>query len=99
VLHGIGAYEALARRALARQRYELADELSRADAGTVPLAFERYERRCRGFAQRAQAESRHLARAMFVRHPVTAWLRDLAVRRYPATAALRSIIGSIGQPL
>jgi 2-polyprenyl-6-methoxyphenol hydroxylase-like FAD-dependent oxidoreductase len=90
---GVGASVAM------RAAAGLGDELSKADAATVPLAFGRYEKRCRGFAQRAQAESRHLARAMFVRHPVMAKLRDQAVHRYPATLALRSIISSIHQPL
>ena len=76
----------------------LADELSRADAATVPLAFERYEKRCRGFAERSQTESRRLARAMFVRWPIMARLREQVVRRYPAQHALREIIGSAHQP-
>lgn len=70
----------------------LADELSRTDAAAVPLAFERYEKRCRGCAERAQTESWRLARAVFVRHAVTAGLRDKVVRRYPAKLALRAII-------
>jgi 2-polyprenyl-6-methoxyphenol hydroxylase-like FAD-dependent oxidoreductase len=76
----------------------LADELSRADAAAVPLAFERYEKRCRAFAERSQTESRRLARAMFVRRPVIARLRDQVVRRYPANRALREIVGSAHQP-
>ena len=76
----------------------LADELSRSDAAGVPMAFERYDRRCRRQAERAQAESRRLGRAMFVRHPVTARLRDHVVQRYPASLALRSIINSVHQP-
>jgi hypothetical protein len=40
----------------------LADELSRSDVGAVPMAFERYQRRCRRLAERAHAESRRLAR-------------------------------------
>jgi len=90
---GVGASVAM------RAAAGLADELSRAGPATVPLAFERYEKRCRALAERAQAESRRLARAMFVRRPVMARLRDEVVRRYPAKLALRDIIGSAHRPL
>lgn len=89
---GVGASAAM------RAAAGLADELSRADAATVPLAFERYEKRCRGFAERCQAESRRLARAMFVRRPAMARLRGEVVRRYPASRALHDIIASARQP-
>jgi 2-polyprenyl-6-methoxyphenol hydroxylase-like FAD-dependent oxidoreductase len=89
---GVGASTAM------RAAAGLADELSGADAATVPLAFERYEKRCRGFAGRSQTESRRLARAMFVKRPVMATLRDQVVRRYPARLALREIVGSAHQP-
>ena len=89
---GVGASVAM------RAAAGLADELSRADAAAVPLAFERYQRRCRRLAERAQAESRRLARAMFVGQPVLAGLRDQVLRRYPASLALRSIIDSVHQP-
>jgi len=51
----------------------LADELSRADAATVPLALELYQKRCRGVIERGQTDSRRLARVMFVRHQQLAW--------------------------
>ena len=89
---GVGASVAM------RAAAALADELSRADAPAVPLAFERYEKRCRAFAERSQAESRRLGRAMFVRHPAMAGLRDQVVRLYPASLALRAIIASAHQP-
>lgn len=89
---GVGASVAM------RAAAGLADELSRADPAAVPLAFERYEKRCRAFAERSQAESRRLGRAMFVRHRVVAGLRDQVVRRYPASLALRAIISSAHQP-
>ncbi len=89
---GVGASVAM------RAAAGLADELSRADAATVPLAFERYEKRCRAFAERSQTESRRLGRAMFVGNPVMAGLRDQVVRRYPASLALRAIIASAHQP-
>jgi len=89
---GVGASCAL------RAAAGLADELSRADATAVPLALERYEKRCRGFTERSQTESRRLARAMFVRRPVMARLREEIVRRYPAERALRETIGGAHQP-
>jgi 2-polyprenyl-6-methoxyphenol hydroxylase-like FAD-dependent oxidoreductase len=75
----------------------LADELSRADAATVPLALELYQKRCRGVIERGQTDSRRLARVMFVRHPRLAWARDQLPRRYPAERALGEIIRSAHQ--
>jgi 2-polyprenyl-6-methoxyphenol hydroxylase-like FAD-dependent oxidoreductase len=89
---GVGASAAM------RSAAGLADELSRSHAAAVPVAFGRYERRCRNWAERAQSESRRLARAMFVRHPAIAMLRDQVVHRYPAKLALRSIIAGVHQP-
>lgn len=53
---GVGASVAM------RAAAGLADEVSRADGATGPLAFERYEKRCRGFAERAEVVSRYPAR-------------------------------------
>jgi FAD-dependent urate hydroxylase len=89
---GIGASSAM------RAAAGLADELSRADAATVPLAFELYEKRCRRVIERHQADSRRLARVMFVRHRPLARARDQLVRRYPAGRALSQIINSVHQP-
>jgi FAD-dependent urate hydroxylase len=89
---GIGASSAM------RAAAGLADELSRADVATVPLALELYEKRCRRIIERHQAESRRLARVMFVRHRPVAWARDHLVRRYPAGRALGQIIESVRRP-
>jgi FAD-dependent urate hydroxylase len=89
---GIGASNAV------RAAAGLADELSRADAATVPLALELYQKRCRRVIERNQADSRRLARVMFVRHPPLAWARDQLARRYPAERALGQIISSVHQP-
>jgi 2-polyprenyl-6-methoxyphenol hydroxylase-like FAD-dependent oxidoreductase len=89
---GVGASSAM------RAAAGLADELSRADAATVPLALELYEKRCRGTVERHQTESRRLARAMFVRPPLLARARDEMVRRYPARLALSEIINSTRRP-
>jgi 2-polyprenyl-6-methoxyphenol hydroxylase-like FAD-dependent oxidoreductase len=76
----------------------LADELSRADAQAVPLALERYEKRCRRIVERNQTDSRRLAHAMFVRNPALAWLRDQVVRRYPPERALANVVASAREP-
>ncbi len=89
---GVGASYAM------RAAAGLADELSRADGASVPLALERYEKRCRRVTERAQTDSRRLARVMFVRPPRLAWARDQLARRYPAARALASIIDRAHQP-
>jgi 2-polyprenyl-6-methoxyphenol hydroxylase-like FAD-dependent oxidoreductase len=89
---GVGASYAM------RAAAGLADELSRADGASVPLALERYEKRCRSVVERAQTDSRRLARMMFVRPASVAWVRDLLARRYPAERALAEIIDSAHQP-
>ena len=89
---GVGASNAM------RAAAGLADELSRADASTVPLALQLYEKRCRGVIERNQTESRRLARAMFVTSPLLARARDRIARRYPAERALGHIIGSAHKP-
>jgi len=81
-----------------RSAAALADELSRADAATVPLALELYQKRCRPIVERAQANSRQLARVMLVGRPALAWGRDQLARRYPARLALSEIIHGSRQP-
>lgn len=88
---GVGASYAM------RAAAGLADELSRADAASVPLALELYQKRCRSVIERGQTDSRRLARVMFVRHPQLAWARDRLTRRYPAERALGEVIGSAHQ--
>lgn len=76
----------------------LADELSRADAASVPLALELYQKRCRSVVERSQTDSRRLARVMFVQSSHLAWARDQLARLYPAQRALGEIIKSAQQP-
>ena len=90
---GVGASNAI------RAAEVLAQELSRADSSTIPGALTSYERRCRSVVERNQTDSRRLARAMFVRRPALARLRDEVTRRYPARRALSQIIASVSQPL
>ncbi len=89
---GVGASNAM------RAAAGLADELSRADASSVPLALELYEKRCRQVVERNQTDSRRLARVMFVRRPALARARDHLARHYPAERVLRQIIDSVYQP-
>ena len=89
---GIGASTAM------RAAAGLADELSRADARTVPLALQLYQKRCRIVIERNQTESRRLARAMFVTSPLLARARDHLAGRYPAERALGHIIASAHKP-
>jgi 2-polyprenyl-6-methoxyphenol hydroxylase-like FAD-dependent oxidoreductase len=89
---GVGASSAM------RAAAGLADELSRADASTVPLALQLYQKRCRAVIERNQTESRRLARAMFVTSRPLARARDHIAARYPAERALDHIIGSAHKP-
>jgi 2-polyprenyl-6-methoxyphenol hydroxylase-like FAD-dependent oxidoreductase len=89
---GVGASNAM------RAGAGLADELSRANAATVPLALELYEKRCRRIVERNQTDSRRLARVMFVRQPHLAWARNELAARFPATRALSEIVNSAHQP-
>ncbi len=91
---GVGASNAM------RCAAGLADELSRADASTLPLALELYEKRCRKITEANQAESRRLARFMFMtnRPGAWVWVRDQLARRYPAERMLDQIISSSRRP-
>jgi 2-polyprenyl-6-methoxyphenol hydroxylase-like FAD-dependent oxidoreductase len=70
---GLGASMAMESAAV------LADELSRADAGSVPLALRLFERRRRSRVARVQAESRRLGLAL-TRSRAAAWVRNRLVR-------------------
>jgi 2-polyprenyl-6-methoxyphenol hydroxylase-like FAD-dependent oxidoreductase len=89
---GVGASYAM------RAAAALADELSRADVSTLPLALELYEKRCRSVIERSQTDSRRLARAMFVKDQRLARVRDELAARYPASWALREVIRSAHHP-
>jgi hypothetical protein len=76
----------------------LADELSRANADTVPLALELDEKRRRSVIERSHTDSRRLARVMLVRRSPVSWARNQLARRYPAERALAEIIASAHRP-
>lgn len=89
---GVGASNAM------RAAAGLADELSRANGASVPLALELYEKRCRRVIERSQTDSRRLARVMFVGPARLAWARDQLASRFPAKRALSEIVDSAHQP-
>lgn len=89
---GVGASNAL------RGAAALADELSRADAKTVGLALELYEKRCRHIVEANQHDSRSLARYMFIENRALSWVRDQALRHYPPTKMVDEIVDSMRTP-
>lgn len=89
---GIGASNAL------RAAAALSDELSRANAATIPRALKHYEQRCRRILEANQRESRNLSRLMFVKSPIAARARDIATKYYPPERMLKSIVKSMDQP-
>ena len=89
---GVGASNAM------RAAANLADELSRADPGSVARAIGLFERRCRSIVERHQTESRRLAHAMFVTQLPLARLRDELVRRIPTSRVMGPVLASMQQP-
>jgi 2-polyprenyl-6-methoxyphenol hydroxylase-like FAD-dependent oxidoreductase len=89
---GVGASNAL------RGAAALADELSRADAHSVELALELYEKRCRHIIEANQHDSRSLARYMFVENRALSWARDQMLRHYPPTKMVDQIVESMRTP-
>ena len=89
---GVGASNAL------RGAAALADELSRADAASVPLALELYEKRARKVIEGNQHDSRNAAKYMFVDSKAAAWGRDRLVSVYPANRVIGQIVDSMKSP-
>jgi 2-polyprenyl-6-methoxyphenol hydroxylase-like FAD-dependent oxidoreductase len=69
----------------------LSDELARADAAHLEFALSLYEKRQRNRAERAQKNSRDLARFMFVNNPLVAFGRDQFMRVYTLKQLIRDI--------
>ncbi len=90
---GIGASSAL------RSAAALADELSRADARLAPLALELYGKRTAKAIRGNQADSRKLAKAMFISGRGTTWGRDELLRHMPVTSMTKSILETMRQPV
>jgi 2-polyprenyl-6-methoxyphenol hydroxylase-like FAD-dependent oxidoreductase len=89
---GVGASNAL------RGAAALADELSRADAKSVGLALDLYEKRCRHIIEGNQQDSRSLARYMFIENRALSWARDQMLRHYPPTKMVDQIVDSMQTP-
>lgn len=90
---GIGASMAMESAAV------LADELSRVDRRSVELALDLYVQRRRRRVERTQDDSRHLARAMFVRSATLAHVRDIVTRFYSVEGLAGSIASAFGEPI
>jgi 2-polyprenyl-6-methoxyphenol hydroxylase-like FAD-dependent oxidoreductase len=89
---GVGASNAI------RSAAALADELSKVDAAHVPLALERYVKRCRRIVETNQSDSRKAARLVFVGSKAVGWGRDQLIKHYPAKRMLKQIVSSMRQP-
>ncbi|UMG94751.1 FAD-dependent monooxygenase [Nocardioides sp. TF02-7] len=77
----------------------LADELSRCDAAQVPNALRLYERWRRSRVERAQRQSRMLARALFTSSHLCARLRNGLVARAPAGLLLGPLLRDLEEPV
>lgn len=89
---GIGASIALESAAV------LADELSRSDSTSVPLALQLYVKRRRARVIDGQEDSRKLAKLMFVKSPLLAALRNQLMRLYSIEMFARNIARSMARP-
>jgi 2-polyprenyl-6-methoxyphenol hydroxylase-like FAD-dependent oxidoreductase len=89
---GVGASNAMKSAAV------LADELGRADAGTVPQALSLWEQRVREKVERNQQDSRRLAKMMFVRGHTVAKARDTLLKHYPVEKVAEDVLKSNTTP-
>ena len=90
---GIGASMALESAAV------LADELTRTDTAYLPNALELYERRRRKRVEAAQAQSRRLARLMFIRSGQLASLRNRALKHTSLEQMISPLIKDLREPI
>jgi 2-polyprenyl-6-methoxyphenol hydroxylase-like FAD-dependent oxidoreductase len=90
---GIGASMAMESAAV------LADELSRTDAGMPGHALDFYEKRRKSRVEAAQADSRKLAKMIFVESTPLAWSRDQLLKFYTLEQLAKSIAKILDQPI
>jgi 2-polyprenyl-6-methoxyphenol hydroxylase-like FAD-dependent oxidoreductase len=90
---GIGASMAMESAAV------LADELSRANAKSVPLALNFYERRRRTRVEAAQDDSRKLSKMMFLRSPILAFGRNQSLKMMSLKGLAKDIVKMLGEPI
>lgn len=81
-----------------RSAGSLADEISRVDGKIAPLALELFEKRCRHIVEKNQADSRRLARYIFVDNAMKAWARDELVKHYPMAKMVGDIVDAMHTP-
>lgn len=90
---GVGASMAMESAAV------LADELSRADATSAPHAGQLYERRRRKRVDHVQAESRKLAKMMFIENTPLALGRDQLMKFYSQDQFVKSFLKTYDEPI
>ncbi len=89
---GAGANSAM------RSAASLADEFSRVNGHTAPLALELFEKRCRRIVEKNQHDSRQLAKYIFIDNAALAWGRDQIIKHYPMTRVVGDIIDAMHTP-
>jgi 2-polyprenyl-6-methoxyphenol hydroxylase-like FAD-dependent oxidoreductase len=89
---GVGASNAM------KSASVLADELSRADTATIPLALSLWEKRVRPRVEANQTASRTLAKMMFVKGHTVAKIRDLLLKHYPVEKIAEDVMKSNTEP-
>lgn len=81
-----------------RSAGSLADELSRVNGATAPLAAEMFEKRCRKIIEKNQHDSRNLAKYIFVENAAVAWGRDQVMKHYPMQKVVSDIVDAMHTP-
>lgn len=90
---GVGASMAMESAAV------LADELSRADTHTIPHALQLYEQRRRHRVDKVQADSRTLAKMMFIENTPLAFGRDVLMKFYSQEQFVKSFVKIYDEPI
>jgi len=89
---GVGASNAIKSAAI------LADELGRAEPSTISLALQFWQRRVRSKVEDNQADSRNLAKLMFVKGHTLAKMRDIVLKHYPVEQVAKEVLHSNIEP-
>ncbi|MEQ8789210.1 MAG: NAD(P)/FAD-dependent oxidoreductase [Pirellulaceae bacterium] len=90
---GVGASMAMESAAV------LADELSRADARTIPHALALFEKRRHGRVDKVQADSRTLAKMMFIESTPLSFGRDVLMKFYSQEQFVKSFVKIYDEPI
>lgn len=89
---GVGASCAL------RAAAALADELSKANAATIPRALDLYVKRCQKPIEVNQDNSRSAAHFMFLESDPIGWGRDQPIKYYPVHKMVHQIVECMRRP-